>query len=166
MTMITENLTPAASMREAVRYIRQVAEITQQQAIERAREMERIRGIKDMVYRVPPFPTATSLVIRGQNIPVDQGYSWNLKMITGVLSASDSVAAFMGEDANGYLIGYVPAPGAAPAQNVFQMTWTSSQKVLKAGESIFLRTSGTGNLSNVTVFGVQIPAEELGKIIS
>lgn len=158
MNMINDQLAKVAE------YQQQILNFYKQAEVERHREMERIRGIKPMRYRIPPFTAATSLLIRG--IPVDQGYTWNLKMITGKLSANDSVAAYMGEDANGALLGYVGPPGAGPAQNVFQLTWTSSQGILYAGETVFLTTSGAGSLSNVTMYGIQVPAEMIGKIVS
>jgi len=165
MTPVAESMTPNASLREIVRYARQMAEATEQMQVERARVLERVRGIKDMTYRIPPFTAATSLTIQGINIPVDQGFSLNLKMITGKLSAADTVVAYLGESNTGVVIGAATGIGSG-ANLVFLITWTSSQKVLKAGESVFLQAAGAGNLSDVTVMGVQVPAEEIGKIIS
>lgn len=123
------------------------------------------RGIKDMreVLPLPGVPTAVALP------PPDQGFAWNLKLITGRLTGIDSVAAYIANDVsevpNNRLIGYAPPPGAAPNQNVFVISWSSNQGLLKPGEGVVLQTSGAFRFSGVMLFAFQVPAEMVAKII-
>ena len=135
------------------------------QSLSRASEatLAHARGIKWMRRAHPLADTPTSVTLGN---PVAQGYAWDLKMITGMLTGSDSAAVFIGEDATGLLIGYAPAPGAAPAQPVFTIGWSSHQQVLMPGDELFVATSGAFGLTRVTVTAVQVPAEMLGKILS
>jgi|SRR5215831_780430 len=122
---------------------------------------ELYRGVKRMRFAVQPTTPATSLTLPGS----DSGFIWDVRLIAGTLSAADSVAAYAGEQANNRLFGYAAPPGAAPAQNLFVINPSSRSAVLDPGESIFLATSGTGNITKVSLWVIQVPAEMVGKLL-
>lgn len=142
-----------------------IEEVRRVQAATQAEVMEYARGIKYM--RLAVTLTAAS----SQSLPgPDQGYAWDLKLVSVKLSASDSLAVYVadgtsGDAASARLIGYAAAPGAAPAQPVAVVTWSSHQVVMFPGEGLFVATSGTGNITRAMVAAVQVPAEMLGKIL-
>ena len=97
----------------------------------------------------------------------EPGYMWDVRLISGTLSANDSVAAYIGDTAtnNPRLIGYAAAPGAAPAQFKFVINPASHSALTNAGEGIFLSTSGTGNITLAMVGYIEFPAEKVGVLL-
>ena len=139
-----------------------LAEYVQQARIERAREQQRLAGIKYMEW-FPQIPApATSFTIQTGAGVVDSGYWLDIRVLSFKLSASDSVACYKGENASGRLFAYGGPPGAAPAQNIVVIDL--SKDVLWKGEPLFFTTSGTGNITAVYITGWQVPAEEQGKL--
>jgi len=138
----------------------------QQETIEMFREQERLRGLKPIRWKPSAF-TATANLLLGaggaDSVPVEQGFVWDLRIISGKLSAQDSVAAYIGETNNGPLIGYQPT-GAAPTQNVFVILIPKSSAILNAGETLFLQTSGAGTITAVNINAWSAPGEMVGKL--
>jgi hypothetical protein len=157
---------PNEYLQQIVALAREMKAAQDQFLVERARDLERFRGIKHFVIFPPvAVPAASTLVIPAPNRPA-QGWAHNLKMVNVKLSAADSLAVYRGESANAPLIGYGAPPGAAPAQNIVSVAWSSDQMVWPPGSSLFLATSGAGNLVSVTITVVEAPAEAIGKILS
>lgn len=137
-----------------------------QQIIEMQREQERLRGLKYTRWFAPAsdFATPAATFTLNQQDTVSSGFVWDLRIIAGKLSASDSVAAYIGENNNGMPIGYQSAPGAAPGQNVFVILIPKSSGIWNAGETLFLQTSGAGNITSLRLAGWQAPGPMLGKL--
>ena len=122
---------------------------------------ELTRGVKYIRQPVSLTPAATSYTFTGP----EQGFAWDVKLITGTLSVNDSVAAYVGDQANNRLIGYAAAPGAAPAQLKFIIPIASHSAVVNPGEPVFIQTSGAGNLVMVMLAALEAPAEMISKIL-
>lgn len=123
---------------------------------------EMARGVKYVryVYAQPGVPI--SAILPGP----DPGFAWDLRMVSAVLTGSDSVAVYVGDTGStGRLIGYAAAPGAAPAQNLAVIGFASHQAIINAGESLFVQTSGAFRFSYVSTAAIQVPAEMLGKVL-
>jgi len=146
---------------------RMASAIREQMALERAVEQEWLRGIKYM--RVAAgYPTLpTSIEVPGP----DQGNAWNVKLFTCTLSAADSVGIYVGTGQGGdvaspRLVGYIPPVSVtAPNQGLGVFSWSSDQLILFPGEGLFAVTTGTGHFSTSFVCAVQVPQEELGKVL-
>ena len=122
---------------------------------------ELYRGVKRTRFAYIVTPAASTFTIPGP----EQGFIWDVRLITGTLSASDSVAAYAGDSATNRLVAYTGAPGAAPAQPVFVINPSSRSVMIDPGESVFLQTSGAGNLVKVMIAAIQVPAEMQGKLL-
>lgn len=155
LAQIRANTHPLAQIAENLAQIS--AETT---ALATARELS--RGIK---------PVRLSYVTSGSSFlfdPPEQGYAYDLKMITGGLTGADSVAAWIANDTSETLtrlLGYVGQPTGAQLQNLFQMTWSSEQGLLRPGEGVVVKTSGSKNFTNLTLFAISVPAELVARLI-
>lgn len=123
--------------------------------------MDLVRGVKYMRLAFNLSPAATSFTFP----PPDQGYAWDVRLITGSLTVTDSVAAYVGDARGNRLIGYAGPPGAAPAQAVFAINPSSRSAIVSGGEPIFIATSGAGSITQAMIGVLQVPAEMLGKIL-
>lgn len=125
---------------------------------------DQVAGFKYLRQTVTAATPATSTI----QLPFPEpGYMWDVRLISGTLSASDSVAAYIGDTAtnNPRLIGYAGAPGAAPAQFKFVINPASHSALINAGEGIFLATSGTGNITLAMVGYIEFPSEKVGVLL-
>jgi hypothetical protein len=125
---------------------------------------EQARGIKYMrqVYDLPGDTGNATLT------GPEQGFAWDLKLVSVTMSDVDSLAVYVGESAGARLIGY-SNPGTATAsagQPLQVVKWSSHQVVIHPTESIYIETSGTADLVLCMIGAVQVPAEMLGKIIT
>jgi hypothetical protein len=122
-----------------------------------------VRGIKYLRQAVVPATAGITLQLPAPN----QGWMWDIRLISGTLSANDSVAAYIGDTAtnNPRLIGYAAPPGASPAQNKFIINPASHSALVNPGEPLFLSTSGTGNITLAMVGYIEFPAERVGVIL-
>ena len=143
-------------------------EQAEQFRIEQAREQERLRGLKPMRWVASNIVAATSIIIGTSGadaVPIQSGYVWDLRIIAGKLSANDSVAVYIGENAlTGRLIGYAGPPGASPAQFVFVILIPKSSAIFNSGETLFLTTSGTASISAVNINAWEAPGPMVGKL--
>jgi len=153
---------PTELLQQVNGQVSNLQEYFQQQRIERAREQQRLSGIKWMEWTPEIATPATSFTIQTGSGPVASGYWLDLRVLSFKLSASDSVACYKGENATSRLFAYGPPPGAAPAQPIVVVDL--SKDVLWKGEPLFFTTSGTGNIVSVYLTGWQVPAEEQGKL--
>lgn len=146
--------------------------IKDQQKTQFARDLERLRGVSygELYLPVPGVPT--SFVLPSGAGP-EQGFAWSLKLAGCALTGSDSVSVWKGDVQSGAagtpplagrLIGYAPAPGAAPAQNVAVITWSSDQGVIKSGQPLFFTTSGAFRFNSIFLSYQQVPELEIGKL--
>ena len=133
----------------------------QQERIERSREQERLRTLKPMRFTPPQIAAAAAqLIVPGI---VDEGYVADLRVIAAKLSAADSLAAFVGENANGFPLGQ-PVASAITGLNLAVILIPKSSGLLSGGETIFLQTGGTGNIVSVRISGWQVAGPEVGKL--
>ena len=131
-------------------------------ALATARELS--RGIKPVRLSYAPATAATTLLFD----PPEQGYVYDVKMINGQLSGADSVAAWIANDPPETLtrlLGYVSQPTGAQLQNLFQMTWSSEQGLLRPGEGVVIKTSGSKNITSAMMIAVSVPAELVARLI-
>lgn len=127
-----------------------------------ARQLSRARGFKPIRMAVPGNGTLTQFVPNGP----EQGYVWNLKLLTVQLAATGTVQAFLASSA--------PATGSLPARLItdFGVTgtsqvekWSSSQVLLMPGEGLYLSVTGSGaNLNEIFYTAVEAPAEMVYKL--
>lgn len=143
----------------------QMREFLHEQQIAQARDMERVRGVKPL--RQPVIPQVAAAATLQCGGP-EQGFMWDVRAITGTLSANDSVAAYVGDTATGNnrLLGYAGPPGAAPAQLKFVINPAAHSAILYPGEQIFLATSGAGNITMAMLAGVEVIAERIGEYLA
>ena len=154
---ISANTHPVAAMEEHLAKISAVAT-----ALATARELS--RGIKPIRLSYAPSPTVKSLLID----PPEQGYVYDVKMITGQLDGADSVSAWVANDTSETLtrvLGYTGQPTGTALQNLFQLTWSSEQGLLRPGEGVVIKTSGAQKFVYVTFWGVSVPAELVARLI-
>ena len=136
-------------------------EFLAQERVERAREQERLRTMKPMRFSPPQIGTpALTLIVPGI---VDEGYVADVRVIAAKLSAADSLAAFIGENANGFPLGQ-PVASAITGLNLAVILVPKSSGVVNGGETIFLQTGGTGNITSVRISGWQVAGPEVGKL--
>lgn len=146
--------------------------IRDQQKTQFARDLERLRGVSygELFLTFPTLPTVA--VLPSGNGP-EQGFAWSLKLAGVALNGNDSVSVWKGDVQSGAagtpplagrLMGYAPAPGAAPAQNVAVITWSSDQGVLKSGQPLFFTTSGAFRIASIFLSYQQVPELEIGKL--
>lgn len=131
-------------------------------ALATARELS--RGIKPVRLSYTPVTAAATLLFD----PPEQGYAYDLKMITGSLSGADSVAAWIANDPTETLtrlLGYQAQPTGTALQNLFQMTWSSEQGLLRPGEGVVIKTSGSKNITQATLYAISVPAELVARLI-
>jgi hypothetical protein len=134
-----------------------------QMAIERSREMERLRGIK--IIRLPLITVtgASPLIVTPEqfNVGPDQGWVWSIKLlvIEGLTpGATPDVVNVMRQQRIIW-----PLNG-----NQFAQTFGKADQILYPGESIGLQSVGTfAATGKIIVHGAawQVPAEELGKLM-
>jgi hypothetical protein len=145
-------------------------QMQEQQQVEQARQMERVRGTKFEEQFIQLATPAAFTTVPGP-LP---GFSWNLKLIAVTLTGSDSLSVWKGGDQqsgaagtppnNGRLIGYTGAPGAAPAQAVAWVTWSANQQIVKTGTPLALVTSGAFNIKTVYLSYWNFIAEREGTL--
>jgi hypothetical protein len=102
-----------------------------------------------------PTPAATSAFIA---LP-EAGYSWNLKLISVQLSASDTVQAFIASSAPGTgstLVRLISNFGAAATSQI--TTFSSSQVYLRPTEGIYL-LAASHNITATFVTAEEVMAE-------
>lgn len=114
-------------------------------------------GVRWMRYvqNLPATPTAYTAP--GPEL----GFAWSVKMISTTLTAADSLAAYLGEGPNNRLIGFTPTA----TQPLQVLTFSSNQVIALGGEQIYLTTTGTGHLTTVMLAAVQVPQEQLAKLL-
>lgn len=88
------------------------------------------------------------------------GFTWDVRMISSTLTASDTLAAYVGESANNRLV------ASNPAATLQVVALPSRSVIVTGGEGLFLATGGTGHLTNLMVAVVQVPSEMVGKLLT
>lgn len=150
-------------------YAEQQAQAQAQYLIEMRRSQERLRGVKSVrqKFLIPSVPITFS--IEGPT----PGWAWSLMSVTVTLTGADSVAIYAGDGLGGDAastsapIGYIPpVSAAAPAQPIGQASWAKGAAVIFNGEGLFLATSGAFRFTQVTLSAIQVPAEEIGKMLT
>ena len=139
--------------------------------IERAREMERLRGRKPVRFRA--FAVGSNPFTLGGDQPgtsgtpftlgPEQGYVWSLRdlVIEGLTSgATPDVINIRLQNAAGPLFWQLNG-------NSFGVTFGRGDKVLFGGESLFFASVGTfASTATIKVFGMaeNLPAERIGEL--
>lgn len=139
--------------------------------IERAREIERLRGRKTMRFTARgiganPFALGGDSSVGSSGTPFilgpEQGYAWSVRLlvIEGMTSgATPDVMNIRLQNANGPLIWQLNG-------NQFAQTWGRGEVVLNPGESLLFASSGTFNsTAPIKIFGAaeSVPAERGGE---
>ncbi len=140
----------------------------EQRQIEHWRELELVRGVK--LIRFEEFPKANQALL--VSAP-EQGYAWDLKLLSIEMSAPTSQAGvYIGDQQT---LG--TTPGTVPARRLIGLwtvsnwsqalfTWSSHQAILMPGDTLTVDCVAAGVLAN-EVYGiaVEVPAEMLGKLL-
>jgi hypothetical protein len=122
------------------------------------------RGFKPVRYAQPGNGTLTQFF---GNFGPEQGYVWNLKLLSVQLASSGTVLAYLASSA--------PSTGATPARLIANFgnvaglglveKWSSSQIIMQPGEGIYLVALGSGaNISEVFLAAAEMPAEMVFKV--
>lgn len=128
------------------------------------RQLVQARGFKPIRVAEPGNGTLTQFL---GNYGPEQGYVWNLKLISVQLASTGTVLAYLATSA--------PSTGATPARligNFGNVTgtglvekWSSSQIIMQPGEGIYLVSTGAGaNLNSIFVAAAEMPAEMVFKV--
>jgi len=128
-----------------------------------ARERVRARSFKPVRILQPGSGALTQFL--GSFGP-EQGYVWNLKLLSVQLAATGTLLAYLASSAPstsatpGRLIGnFGNATGLGQVEK-----WSSSQVLMQPGEGIYLVATGSGaNLSQVFLTAAEVPAEMVFK---
>lgn len=91
----------------------------------------------------------------------EQGYTWNLKVVSAQLSAAGNLSVYPADGINVAPIGVVAAI-ANGANFDAVLTWSGDQAVLKDGRNLTLFSSVT--ILNYRVMAKQVPTEMQGKL--
>lgn len=126
-------------------------------SFEMERELVRARGVKWMRVAVSDPAAPTKETIPGP----ETGYIWKLRRISAVLSAADSVSAYIGDGTGPRLIAFTPS---VSGQTAYVLTF-GPEEILIGGESLYLTTSGTGHFSTYYVSAWQVPEEMQWKLL-
>ena len=123
------------------------------------RERSRARGFKPVRIAQPGNGTLTQFL---GNFGPEQGYVWNLKLLSVQLAATGTVLAYLASSA--------PSTGATPGRLIGNFgnatgvglveKWSSSQILMQPGEGLYLVATGSGaNLSEIFLTAAEVPAE-------
>jgi len=144
-----------------------IADYAEQTRIERIREQERLRSVKPMRWVSPQIVTPASTFIvgaaGGNPAIIDEGWTADVRVIAAKLSAADTLAAFVGENNNGWPLGQ-PTASAVTGLNLAVILIPKSSGIVNGGETIFLQTGGAGNITAVRITGWQAAGPEIAKL--
>ena len=150
-------------IRSQLQELRQSAE---QEAVERARERERLRGIK--IIRIPVLrgTGANPFTMGGNNVLVpqmpDQGWTWSLRhlVIEGMTRGGTPDAIQIVRASDQRILWELNG-------NQYAQTWSRGEIMLNAGEALFYQSVGTFNATGtITAHGAvwEAPAEQAAKL--
>lgn len=125
---------------------------------------DRYRTIKPIRSKINQAPVAGSYTLSGP----DSGFSWELKTIGVMFSAetaTGNVFAWLGDTA-----GQGAPFGTAPIVNdgtyaAAVISWGSHAFMIHGGENVTLSYGNTNSLAGVTLFGIEVAAEMIAKLV-
>lgn len=91
------------------------------------------------------------------------GFAWKLRMITCVLAAAGTIAAFKGEGINGRPVGTAQSVSAA-GLNIAGIFYPDDI-IVQSDQQIFV-SAGAGTIVSYYRVAVQVPAQRLGEHLS
>jgi predicted DNA repair protein MutK len=144
----------------------EMARNAEQERIERARERERLRGVKIIRLPVNFIQGANPLTVTGETMPnptgPDQGFVWSLKLLVveGLTrGATPDVVQFT---RNGRIIWELNG-------NQYAQTFGKGDQILYPGETIGIQSVGTfqNTSGKIIVHGAawEVPGPEIGKLL-
>lgn len=136
----------------------------EQQAIEDARQHERLRGKKRIEVFIPLLGTSTSAFIgqwvggANQGNGPEQGYLWSVRLVSITLAGTGTLTVYKSSSDKDTRRPLWATGTGAPVQVA---TWSSDQARIRFGEGLYI--VGSTNLNSVYMAAWQLPAEREGE---
>ena len=128
---------------------------------EQEKERERARSFKPMRIASPgPSPAAKTVFVP---LP-EQGYAWNLKLVSVQLASADTVQLFIATSApstTSVLLTLISNFGASATSQVDK--WSASQVILNPGEGLYIAAAAQ-NITAFCILADQAVAEMVYKL--
>lgn len=127
----------------------------EQQAVQDARDREKLRGIKRMEYVVPVNSSGTTAFLGTSQIGPEEGYLWTLMLAGIILSSGGNNLIIYKASASGDTrrpLALIPAPTSGAAMVA---TWGKMQAVIRHGEGLYMVASG-GTITSAYLAGEQV----------